>query len=68
MLWRTQEADTSISDTNQALHEIVHDSAKDNDTVVQDEKINETRMLWTVLSKTKMIPWKKFIGLSLQGM
>ena len=56
MLWRTQEADTSISDTNQALHEIVHDSAKDNDTVVQDEKINETRMLWTVLSKTKMIP------------
>ena len=35
-----QEADTSISYTNQTLHAIVHDSAKDDDTDIQDEKIN----------------------------
>ena len=39
---KDQEADTSISDTNQTLHGIVHDSAKDDDTDVQDEKINES--------------------------
>ena len=39
---KDQEADTSISDRNQSLHAIEHDSAKDNDTDVQDEKINES--------------------------
>ena len=37
-----QEADTSISDINQSLHAIVLDSAKDNDTDVQDEQIIES--------------------------
>ena len=33
-----QETDTSISDTNESLHAIVHDTAKDNDTEVQNGK------------------------------
>ena len=37
-----QEADTTIQDTNQTLPAIVHDSAKDDNTDVQDEKINES--------------------------
>ena len=37
-----QEAGTSISDTNQTLHAIRHDSAKDDKTDVQDKKINES--------------------------
>ena len=59
-----QEADTFISDTNQCLHVAVHDN---NDTDVQDEKINKSTMLWAVLLKVKIILWKKFIGISLQG-
>ena len=38
---KDQEADTSTLYTNQSLHAIVNDSAKDNDTDLQDEKINE---------------------------
>ena len=37
-----QEAGTSISDINQTLHAIRHDSAKDDKTDVQDKKINES--------------------------
>ena len=48
-----QEADTSISDTNQSLHAIVHDSAKDNDTDVQDEKINESSNVVDSAAKSK---------------
>ena len=33
-----QETDTSISDTNESLHAIVHDTAKDNNTEVQNGK------------------------------
>ena len=50
------EDDTSIPNTNQTLHAIVHDSAKDNDTSIQDKNINESSIVWTVLLKTKMIP------------
>ena len=35
---RDQETDTSISDTNESLHAIVHDTAKDNNTEVQNGK------------------------------
>ena len=35
---RDQETDSSISDTNESLHAIVHDTAKDNDTEVQNGK------------------------------
>ena len=48
-----QEADTSISDTNQSLHAIVHDSDKDNDTDVQDEKINESSNVVDSAAKSK---------------
>ena len=48
-----QEADTSISDTNQSLHAIVHDWAKDNDTDVQDEKINESSNVVDSAAKSK---------------
>ena len=40
-----QEANTFISDTNQSLKAIVHDSVKDNDTDVQKQK-----------ERAKMIP------------
>ena len=48
-----QEVDTFISDTNQSLHAIVHDSAKDNDTDVQDEKINESSNVVDSAAKSK---------------
>ena len=48
-----QEADTSISDTNQSLQAIVHDLAKDNDTDVQDEKINESSNVVDSAAKSK---------------
>ena len=47
-----QEADTFISDTNQSLHGVVHDN---NDPDVQDEKINQSTLLWAVLLKVKII-------------
>ena len=50
---KDQEADTSISDTNQSLHAIVHDLAKDNDTDVQDEKINESSNVVDSAAKSK---------------
>ena len=62
-----QEGNTSISDTNRTLHVTVHESAKDDDNDVQDKKTMIPVMLWTVLLKVKMIPWKTVIGISLQG-
>ena len=46
-------ANTSISDTNQTLHAIAHDSAKDDDTDVQDEKINESSNVVDSAAKRK---------------
>ena len=43
----------SISDTNQSLHTIVHDSAKDNDTDVQDERINASSNVVDIAAKSK---------------
>ena len=48
-----QEAVTSVSDTNQSLHAIVHDSAKDDDTDIQDEKINESGNIVDSTAKSK---------------
>ena len=50
---KDQEADTSISHTNQSPYAIVHDSAKDNDTDVQDEKINESSNVVESAAKSK---------------
>ena len=46
-------ANTSISDTNQTLQAIAHDSAKDDDTDVQDEKINESSNVVDSAAKRK---------------
>ena len=59
-----QEADTSISDTNQSLHAILLDSAKDNFTDVQDEQINESSNFVDSAAKSKddtlkQIHWTK---------
>ena len=48
-----QEVDTSISDTHQSLHVIVHDSAKDNDTDVQDGKIYKSSNAVDSAAKSK---------------
>ena len=48
-----QEANTSMSDTNQSLHAIVHGSAKDNNTDVQDEKIDESSNVVESAAKSK---------------
>ena len=58
-----QEACTSISDTNQTLQAIRHDSAKDDKTDVQDEKINESSNNVESAGKSKDDPMEK---LSLQ--
>ena len=50
---KDQEADTSISDTNQTLHAILHDSSKDDDTDVQDEEINESSNVVNSAAKSK---------------
>ena len=50
---KDQGADTSISDTNQTLHAIVHDSIKDVDTDVQNEKINEFSNVMDSAAKSK---------------
>ena len=48
-----QETDTPISDTNQSLHAIVHDSAKDNNTDIQDEKLNGSSNVKDSAAKSK---------------
>ena len=48
-----QEIDTSISGTNQTLHVVVHDSAKNNDADVQDEKVNESSNAVDSAAKSK---------------
>ena len=48
-----QTHDSSISDTNQTLHEIVHDSAKNDDTDLQDAKINESSNVMDSAAKSK---------------
>ena len=50
---KDQEANTSTSYTNQSLHATVHDSAKDNDTDLQDEKINEYSNVVDSAAKSK---------------
>ena len=50
---KDQEANTSISDTNQTLHVIVHDSTKDGETDVQDEKISESSNVVDSAAKSK---------------
>ena len=61
---KDQEADTSISYKNQSLHATVHDSTKDNDTDIQDEKINESSNVVDSAAKSrddtiKEIHWNK---------
>ena len=51
-----QEADTSISDANQSLHTIVHDSIKITTLTFKMKISMSPVMLWTVLLKAKMIP------------
>ena len=48
-----QEADTSISDTNQSLHAIVHNSAKDKDIDVEHKKFNEYSNVVDSAAKSK---------------
>ena len=50
---KDQEADTSISYTNQYLHTTVHNLAKDNNTDVQDKKINESSNIVDSAAKIK---------------
>ena len=52
---KDQEAYTSVSDTNQTLHANVHDSSKEDDTDVQDEKINESSNVVNSADKSKDI-------------
>ena len=48
-----QEADTSISDISEILHAIVRNSAKDDDTDVQDSKVNQSSNVLDSAAKIK---------------
>ena len=51
---KDQEADNSISNTNQSLYANVHDSAKITTLTVKMKKSMNPVMPWTVLLQAKM--------------